>query len=98
MQKFNTKSNSVAGLSYGFSPLKSIQLLAGVNSVNFKSVSFGGGLVWHVAGTQLHLLADNISGLAAIDNTNRLQIQAGINIVLNRKKEVVSETAPTTQK
>jgi hypothetical protein len=97
MQKFNTKSNSVAGLSYGFSPMKAIQLLAGVNSVNFKSVSFGGGLVWHVAGTQLHLLADNISGLAAIDNTNRLQIQAGINIVLNRKKEVVPETTPTPE-
>jgi Family of unknown function (DUF5723) len=87
MQKFNTKSNSVAGLTYGFSPLKAIQLLAGVNSVNFKSANFGGGLVWYTAGTQLHFLVDNISGLAAVDNTNRLQIQAGLNIVLKKKAE-----------
>ena len=97
MQKFNTKSNSVAGLSYGFSPLKSIQLLAGVNSVNFKSVNFGGGLVWYTAGTQLHFLVDNISGLAAVDNTNRLQIQAGLNIVLKKKAEKDQTPATTTE-
>jgi hypothetical protein len=97
MQKFNTKSNSVAGLSYGFSPLKSIQLLAGVNSVNFKSVNFGGGLVWYTAGTQLHLMVDNIAGLAAVDNTNRLQIQAGLNIVLKKKAEKDQMPATVTE-
>ena len=98
MQNFNQKSSNVAGVSYAFTPVKMIQLLAGVNSVNFKSVSFGGGLVFSPGPIQLHLLVDNLSGLAAVDNTNRLQIQAGLNVVLKKKKEKEVVPVPETAK
>ena len=87
MQKFNTKSSSIMGINYTFTPLSMIQLLAGVNTVNFKSISFGAGLVFSPGPIQLHILADNLTGLAAVDNTNLMQIQVGLNVVLKKKKE-----------
>jgi hypothetical protein len=94
-QSFNGKSNNVLGVNYAYSPLKAIQLLAGANMANFKSVSFGAGMVANLGAVQLHILADNISGLMAIDNTNRLQVQAGINIILKKKDATPATPAPT---
>ncbi len=94
-QSFNGKSNNVLGVNYAYSPLKAIQLLAGANMANFKSVSFGAGMVANLGTIQLHVLADNISGLLAVDNTNRLQIQAGINVVLKKKDATPATPAPT---
>jgi hypothetical protein len=94
-QSFNGKSNNVLGVNYAYSPLKAIQLLAGANMANFKSLSFGAGMVANLGTIQLHVLADNISGLMAVDNTNRLQIQAGINVVLKKKDATPATPAPT---
>jgi Family of unknown function (DUF5723) len=96
-QSFNGKSNTVMGINYAYSPFNAIQLLAGANMANFKSFSFGAGLVANLGSVQLHLLADNISGLMAIDNANRVQFQAGLNVILRKKVATPATPAPTPE-
>lgn len=86
-QSLNKKSNNILGVSYAFTPSKLIQLLGGVTLVDMKSPSFGAGLVFSPGPFQLHLLADNVSGFSGLDNTNRMQLQAGLNVVLKKKTD-----------
>jgi hypothetical protein len=92
-QSLNGTRVNLMGLKYQFTPMRSLQLMGGLSLVTDAPVSFGAGMVWSPGPFQLHLLADNIAGLSALDNNNYMQIQAGLNIVLKKRKIVVVETA-----
>ncbi len=94
IQSYNGTSNSVTGLNYAFTPKQIIQLLGGVNFLDFKDPSFGAGIVFSPGPIQLHILADNVSGLSAIDDTKRMQIQVGLNVVLKNRKTASSAETP----
>lgn len=91
-QSINKKSNNLLGLSYAFTPSKLIQLLGGVTLLDMKNPSLGAGIVFSPGPIQLHILADNVSGLTGIDNTNRMQIQMGLNVVIKNKKPSLYKT------
>jgi hypothetical protein len=75
--------------------LKSLQLSGGVSLPSGGAMTFGGGFVWSPGPIQLYLMTDNIS---SADNTNRIHFQAGLNIVLRKKKdESVPETTATPE-
>lgn len=92
-QSFNTQRKNLIGLKYQYTPLRSLQLMGGVSLVTDAPVSFGAGMVWSPGPFQLHLLADNITALTALDNNNYIQLQAGLNIVLKKTKIAIVDTA-----
>jgi Family of unknown function (DUF5723) len=91
-------TNTLLGLNYRLQVLKSLQLSAGVSLPSNASMSVGGGFVWSPGPVQLYLMTDNIS--TSIDNVNRTHIQAGLNIVLRKKKDAVApiQSAPEPPK
>jgi hypothetical protein len=91
-QSLNGTRTNLVGLKYQFTPMRSLQLMGGVSLVTDAPVSFGAGMVWSPGPFQLHLMADNIAGLAALDNNNYMQLQAGLNIVLKKRKIVIVDT------
>jgi Family of unknown function (DUF5723) len=86
-------TNTLLGASYRLQLLKSLQISAGVSLPSGAAMTFGGGLVWSPGPVQLYLMSDNISG---VDNVNRMHFQAGLNIVLRRKKDAVIPETPAT--
>ncbi|MEN9612529.1 MAG: hypothetical protein RLZZ628_3343 [Bacteroidota bacterium] len=80
-------TNTLLGLNYRLQVLKSLQLSAGVSLPSNASMTVGGGLVWSPGPVQLYLMTDNIA--TNVDNTNRIHLQAGLNIVLRKKKDAV---------
>jgi Family of unknown function (DUF5723) len=94
-QSINGGRVNLVGLKYHFTPMRSLQLMGGVSLVTDAPVSFGAGMVWSPGPFQLHVLADNIAALSALDNNNYMQLQMGLNIVLKKRKIVIVET--TTQ-
>jgi Family of unknown function (DUF5723) len=91
-QSINKKSNNLLGLSYAFTPNRLLQLLGGVTLLDMKNPSLGAGIVFSPGPFQIHVLADNVSGLSGIDNTNRMQIQMGLNVVIKNKKSLLTKT------
>jgi hypothetical protein len=91
-QSLNGTRVNLVGLKYQFTPMRSLQLMGGVSLLTDAPVSFGGGMVWSPGPFQLHLMADNIAALSALDNNNYMQIQAGLNIVLKKRKIVIVDT------
>jgi hypothetical protein len=88
-------TNTLLGASYRFQLLKSLQLSAGVSLPSGAAMTFGGGFVWSPGPVQLYLMTDNIGN---VDNANRMHLQAGLNIVLRKKKDaVVPEAAPAPE-
>ena len=80
------------GDTYRLQLLKSLQLSAGVSLPSNAAMTFGGGFVWSPGPVQLYWMTDNISG---VDNVNRIHMQAGLNIVLRKKKAAVVPEAAT---
>jgi Family of unknown function (DUF5723) len=85
-------TNTLLGASYRLQLLKSLQLSAGVSLPSGAAMTFGGGLVWSPGPVQLYLMSDNIN---SADNANRMHLQAGLNIVLRKKKDAVVPEAAT---
>ncbi len=92
-QSLNAQRKNLIGLKYQYTPLRSLQLMGGISLVTDAPVSFGAGMVWSPGPFQLHLLADNITALTALDNNNYIQLQAGLNIVLKKRKITMVDTA-----
>jgi hypothetical protein len=91
-QSLNGTRANLIGLKYQFTPMRSLQLMGGLSLLTDAPVSFGAGMVWSPGPFQLHLMADNIAALSALDNNNYMQIQAGLNIVLKKRKIVIVDT------
>jgi Family of unknown function (DUF5723) len=88
-------TNTLLGASYRLQLLKSFQVSAGVSLPSGAAMTFGGGFVWSPGPVQLYLMSDNIN---SADNANRMNLQAGLNIVLRKKKDaVVPEAAATPE-
>jgi Family of unknown function (DUF5723) len=85
-QTAGSVTNTLLGANYRFQLLKSLQLSAGVSLPSGAAMTFGGGFVWSPGPLQLYLMTDNISG---VDNANRMNLQAGLNIVLRKKKDAI---------
>jgi hypothetical protein len=85
-------TNSLLGATYRLQLFKSLQLSAGVSLPSGAAMTFGGGLVWSPGPVQLYLMTDNIS---SVDNANRMNLQAGLNIVLRKKKDAIVPEAAT---
>lgn len=85
-QSLNGQKTQLIGFKYQFTPFRSLQLMGGMSLVTDAPASIGLGVVWSPGPFQLHLLADNIKAVTAIDNNNYAQIQMGLNIVLKKRK------------
>jgi hypothetical protein len=84
-------TNTLLGASYRFQLLKSLQLSAGVSLPSNTAMTFGGGFVWSPGPVQMYLMTDNLS---SADNAHRMHFQAGLNIVLRKKKSAVVPEMP----
>ncbi len=85
-------TNTLLGANYRLQLLKSFQVSAGVSLPSNTAMTFGGGFVWSPGPVQMYLMTDNIS---STDNAHRMHIQAGLNIVLRKKKDAVAPAATT---
>ncbi|MEY4935883.1 MAG: hypothetical protein RIS64_2242 [Bacteroidota bacterium] len=84
-------TNTLLGANYRLQLLKSLQVSAGVSLPSNTAMTFGGGFVWSPGPVQLYLMTDNLS---SADNGHRMHIQAGLNIVLRKKKDAVTLETP----
>jgi hypothetical protein len=67
-------------------------LTVSYNLFNKQYYNFGAGLSVNAGPVQLYIISDNVPGLIFYKGTNNSSIQFGINIAINRKKEVPAES------
>jgi hypothetical protein len=86
------------GVKYQIAPWRWLQIMAGATLPSNAPIAFGGGVVWSPGPLQLFVMADNISGASAFDQTKHMQIQAGLSIRLKERKAKLTPAAEPEKK